>query len=74
MSQLPNINFNFTGPQVIRQCRQAMKLFLFLNMSDQRAMEMSGMVVREYAKPLDTGDVYYIDGSEITKLKTPLCE
>lgn len=72
--KLPNASLNFTMPPVIKAVRDGMNVFLFQNIGEQRLIEISAALGREYAKKLEVGDAYLIEGTNLSKVKTPLWE
>lgn len=74
LSKLPNSSINFGMPPVIKASREGMNIFIFQNISEQRLVDVSASVAREYAKNLEVGDAYFIKGTNLSKIKTPLWE
>lgn len=74
LGKLPNASINFGMPPVIKASREGMNVFIFQNISEQRIVDVPVAVVREYSKNLEVGDAYLIEGTNLTKIKTPLWE
>jgi S-DNA-T family DNA segregation ATPase FtsK/SpoIIIE len=43
---------------------------MFCNLDEQRTIEVSITVSKEFAKPLVANEAYFVEGSHITKLRT----
>lgn len=74
LGKLPNANLNFGMPPIIKIVRDEMNIFSFQNINEQRLVDVPAAIVREYAKKLETGDAYLIEGTNLSKIKTPLWE
>ncbi len=74
LGKLPNSSINFGMPPVIKASREGMNIFIFQNIGEQRIVDVSVAVTREYSKNLEVGDAYLIEGTNLTKIKTPLWE
>lgn len=74
LGKLPNASMNFGMSPIIKASRDGMNIFIFQNITEQRLVDVSSAVAREYAKNLETGDAYLIIGTELNKVKTPLLE
>lgn len=74
LSKAPNSSINFGMPPIIKASREGMNIFIFQNISEQRLVDVSASVAREYAKNLEVGDAYLVEGTNLSKIKTPLWE
>ncbi|MCI8937117.1 MAG: type VII secretion protein EssC [Lachnospiraceae bacterium] len=74
LGKLPNVSLNFNMPLTIKTVRDGMNVFIFQNIGEQRLLEIPPNVGREYAKNLEVGDAYLIEGTNLSKIKTPLWE
>lgn len=74
LGKMPNSSINFGLPPVIKASRDGINLFIFQNISEQRLVDVPVAVAREYAKNLEVGDAYLVEGTNLSKIKTPLWE
>ena len=70
MGQLPNTGLSYGAAQCIKNARDALRFFMFCNLDEQRNLDFSMSVTREFSKALTTNEGYYVEGSHITKLRT----
>jgi S-DNA-T family DNA segregation ATPase FtsK/SpoIIIE len=70
MAQLPNASMAYGAPTCIRAARDILKSFLFCNLEEQRNVDFTSNVIKEYSKPLGKNECYYVEGSHVNKLRT----
>lgn len=72
LAKLPNSSINFGMPPVIKASKENMNIFIFQNITEQKIVDVPIAVAREYAKNLEVGDAYLIEGTNLSKIKTPI--
>jgi S-DNA-T family DNA segregation ATPase FtsK/SpoIIIE len=70
MGQLPNTGLGYGAAPSIKVARDALRFMMFCNLDEQRTIEVSITVSKEFAKPLVANEAYFVEGSHITKLRT----
>ena len=70
MGQIPNVSLGYGAAQCIKTARDALRFMMFCNLDEQRNVDVSMTVSREFSKPLTTNEGYFVEGSHITKLRT----
>lgn len=68
-----NANVPYSAPEIIKKARDAKHFLFFDDLSNMKIIDMPLSVMRNYKKPIELGDCYYIRDNECQKLKTPLC-
>lgn len=70
MGQMPNTGLGYGAAASIKAARDALRFMIFCNLDEQRTVEVSMSVQREYAKPLANNEAYFVEGTHFTKLRT----
>ena len=60
----------FGGPELLKILKEQRKLMYFDNLSALKFTDVSNQVLRAYKKELVSGDVYYINGGNVQKIRT----
>lgn len=66
----PNTNISYSAPEIMRILRDSRHFLLFDDVSSMKVVDLPLSAIRKYNKPIVTGDCYYINDNEITKVKT----
>lgn len=69
---LDNTAIGFSSPEAVKLLKDSRNLMIFENIGEQKLFDVPLAQAREYAKPLETGEGYYILGNQLTKVKTVL--
>jgi S-DNA-T family DNA segregation ATPase FtsK/SpoIIIE len=69
-SDVENIQVGYGAPEIYKLIKENKKTLLFDDISNNKLHEIPIAVERMYKKPIDIGDAYFINGSEIIKIKT----
>lgn len=72
MAQMPNASLNFGASPIWKSVKEVLNMYLFYNLSEQKMVDISLAVQREFAKPLEVGEAFNICAGNLEKLKTPL--
>lgn len=72
LTNLDNAMIGFSSPEAVKLLKDYKNLMIFENISEQKLHDVPLAQAREYAKPLESGEGYLVQGSRITKVKTVL--
>lgn len=73
LSDFENVNIPYSASEIVKKARDAKHFLFFDDLTNMKIVDMPLSVMRNYKKPLELGDCYYIRDNECQKLKTPLC-
>ena len=65
----PNSAISYDAPDAIRAVKQDRHLLYLDDLANLKSFDVPYEALREYKKPLSTGDGYYINDNDVTKLK-----
>lgn len=68
-SNYPNTAVSYDAPEPLRMIKDAQHLIYFDSLNNLKPFDVAYEYVRTYRKRLGTGDAYYINDAEVTKLK-----
>ena len=68
-SNYPNAAVSYDAPEPLRMIKDAQHLIYFDSLNNLKPFDVAYEYVRTYRKRLGTGDAYYINDAEVTKLK-----
>ncbi len=68
-----NANIPYSAPEIVKKVRDSKHFLFFDDLSNMKIIDMPLSVMRNYKKPIEIGDCYYIRDNECQKVKTPLC-
>ena len=69
---VPDENIGFGGNKILRSMADDLNMLMFDNLDDIKITIIMAAVKREFNKPLQPGECYYMHGSEFSKIKTLL--
>lgn len=67
-----NTNVPYGAPEVIKKARDAKHFLFFDDIANMKILDMPLSVIRNFKKPIELGDCYYIKDNECVKIKTVL--
>lgn len=67
-----NTNISYSSPDLVKNLRDARHFLYFDDIANLKILDMPLAVMRQFKKPIETGDAYYIKENECSKLKTVL--
>lgn len=70
LSGFENANVPYSAPEIIKKARDAKHFLFFDDLANMKIFDLPLAVMRNYKKPIETGDCYYIRDNEYVKLKT----
>lgn len=71
LSDMDNTAISFTSCEVLKMIKDEKTLIMFENLNEQKVVDVTTTVLREYKKRLNEGEAYIREGSSIIKVKTP---
>ncbi len=69
-ADIPNAAIAYSAPEILKNIKEQKRFWLFEEIGNCKICDLPMTAVREFKKPLETGDVYAIAGTEIHKIKT----
>lgn len=73
ISCLSNATIGVMSNDILKNVKDSKHLMYFDDLSNLKLFDVSVMIGRNYKKKIEIGDAYYFNGTDINKLKTPLC-
>lgn len=69
-TNVDNGSITFNSPEVLKMMKERRQFVVFENLSDIKIFDVPSSLLRRYRKPLEEGEAYLLNGSELTKMKT----
>ncbi len=69
---IENANIAFSAPEILKNIKEQRHLMYFDDINTIKIFDVPLMTARQFKKPIEMGDGYYIRDSEYVKLKTPM--
>ena len=69
-SDIANANIPFNAPEMMKVIKEKKKYFIFDDIGNIKLTDIPLSMTRKYAKPIEAGDAYFIEESEIKKIRT----
>lgn len=73
-SNLPNESIAYTSPEVLKLMRDNRQTMVFDELANFKAYEIPYAIQKQFRKPIEKGDGYFILGNEVYKIKTPFMQ
>ena len=70
---IENANIPYSAPDMLKDIRDQHNFMYFDDMSNMKIFDVPLTMMRNYKKPIEMGDGYYVKDNECVKLKTPIC-
>ncbi len=64
-----NTNVSYAAPDIVKMLRDSRHFLYFDDITNLKILDMPLAVMREYKKPIDVGDAYYIKDNDCYKVK-----
>lgn len=74
LGEFENANVPYAAPEIIKKARDAKHFMFFDDIANMKILDMPLSVMRQFKKPIELGDGYYIKDSECAKIKTVVCD
>lgn len=69
---IPNGAIAYNSPEVLRMLKEKKQFLIFDDLSNIKVVDIPLAATREFKKPIELGDAYYIKENDIKKIKTVL--
>lgn len=69
---IENNNVPYSAPEIIKKARDSKHFMFFDDMQNMKIVDMPLAVARNFRKPIEQGDCYYIKDNECVKIKSAL--
>lgn len=70
LGEFENVSVPYTAPEIYKKARDAKQFMFFDDLSNMKIIDLPLSVLRQYKKPIEIGDGYYIKDSICAKIKT----
>lgn len=70
LGEFENANVPYAVPEIFKRARDAKRFMFFDDMANMKILNMPLAVLRQFKKPIDLGDDYYIKDNNCLKIKT----
>ena len=70
VSSFENVNVPYGAPEVIRSIKDLQHFMYFDDVANMKIFDFPLSVMRNFKKPIEMGDGYYIKENECVKVKT----
>ncbi len=70
---IDNVNISYSAPEILKNIRDQRNFMYFDDMSNLKMFDVPLAMTRNFKKPIELGDGYYIKDNECVKLKTSIC-
>lgn len=67
-----NANVPYGASEIYKKLKETKQLLFFDDMSNLKILDMPLAILRQFKKPVEVGDCYYIRDNECYKVKTPI--
>ncbi len=68
-----NVAIPYSAPEILKNIRDQRHFMFFDDMVNMKVFDVPLAMARNFKKPIETGDGYYIRENECVKVKTPVC-
>jgi len=68
-----NVAIPYSAPEILKNIRDQRHFMFFDDMVNMKIFDVPLAMARNFKKPIETGDGYYIRENECVKVKTPVC-
>ena len=69
---IENANIPYSAPEIVKKAREARHFMFFDDMQNMKILDMPLAVMRNFKKPIELGDCYYIKDNDCVKIKSAL--
>lgn len=69
-----NAAIGYSANEILKHIKDAKNILFFGELAAMKIVDTPASVARQFKSKVERGDAFYITGSGVTKLRTPLCE
>lgn len=70
---IENVGIPYSAPEILKNIRDQRQIMYFDDMANMKIFDVPLAMMRNFKKPIELGDGYYIKDNECVKLKTAMC-
>lgn len=67
-----NTNVPYSAPEIVKKLKEARQFLFFDDIANLKILDMPLAVIRNFKKPIELGDCYFIKDNECCKIKTAI--
>lgn len=71
-ANIKNETISYSAPDALKMLKESPNMMVFEDLSNFKVFELPFATTKEFKKPIELGDAYYIKGNETRKMKTVL--
>lgn len=71
VADFDNANVPYGAPEIFKKIKENKQLFFFDDLANNKIIDMPLALLRQYKKPLNAGECFFIRDNECVKIKTP---
>lgn len=72
LGDIENQNVPYSAPEIVKKARDSKHFIYFDDIANMKILDMPLAVIRNFKKPIELGDCYYIKDNECVKIKSVL--
>ena len=72
LGDIENQNVPYSAPEIVKKARDSKHFVYFDDIANMKILDMPLAVIRNFKKPIELGDCYYIKDNECVKIKSVL--
>lgn len=72
VGDFPNVNISYSSPEIFRNIRDSRHFLYFDDIDSMKVVDLPLALMRQFKKPVETGDCYYINDNECDKIKSTI--
>ena len=74
LTGIENENIPYSAPDMLKAVRDTHQLVFFGNLSELKLFDVPLSISKQFKKPVEKGDAYFLKGNACVKMMTPRCE
>ena len=74
VSDFENANVPYAAPEIYKKIKETKQLFFFDDLANLKIIDLPLAMLRQFKKPIEVGECYYIKDNECIKIKTPFAK
>ena len=72
LGQFENVNVPYSAPELIKKAKDAKHFIFFDDLANLKILDLPMAMLRNFKKPIENGDAYYIKENKCVKLKSAI--
>ncbi len=74
LAGIENAAVSYSANEILKHVKEGKNILFFDNLANIKLTDVTAGIQKQYKKPLETGDAFYITGSGVVRMRTPLYE